>query len=57
MMSIGLVFWILMLIWLVFGIWAFRAAPTPWQPAAGSGFAFVLFFLLGVKVFGWPISG
>jgi hypothetical protein len=57
-MSIGFIFWLLMLLWLVFGIWSHRGlAPGSWPYAAGNGFAFVLFSLLGWKTFGWPISG
>ena len=54
-MTIGLVFWILMLIWLVFGLW--QAWPG-WQGwAAGNVFLFVLLFLLGWHAFGPPIHG
>lgn len=56
-MTIGFIFWLLMILWLVFGIWQFRAAPGPWPVVAGNGFAFVLFFLIGWQVFGWPIKG
>jgi hypothetical protein len=56
-MSIGFVFWLLMILWLVFGIWSYRAAPASWPFAAGNGFMFVLLFLIGWKVFGWPIAG
>jgi len=55
-MTIGFIFWLLMIIWLVFGIWSFRSTPN-WPFAAGSGLVFVLLFLLGWKVFGWPIAG
>lgn len=54
-MTIGLVFWILMLIWLVFGLWQNWPGWQGW--GAGNLFQFVLFFLLGWKVFGWPIHG
>jgi hypothetical protein len=53
-MSFGLVFWILMLLWLVFGFWN-------WYSPMGHGFAinslflFILFLLLGWKVFGAPV--
>lgn len=55
-MTIGFIFWLLMLLWLVFGIWSYRAAPN-WPYAAGNGFMFVLLFLIGWKTFGWPIAG
>ena len=56
-MSIGFIFWLLMILWLVFGIWSFRGAPPNWPFVGGSAFMFVLLFLLGWKVFGWPIAG
>lgn len=55
-MSIGLIFWVIMLVWLVFGLY------TNW-PAAGSGgraiggvvLEWILFALLGWAVFGAAI--
>lgn len=55
-MSLGLMFWILMFLWLVFWFWDWRS-PTGWGPAGHSGLAFVLFLLLGWKTFGAPIHG
>jgi len=55
-MTIGFIFWLLMLLWLVFGVWAYRSAPN-WPVAGGSVFVLVLLFLLGWKTFGWPIAG
>jgi len=59
-MKISLLFWILMLIWLVFGIWVY------WPTTTGTAIAFgfvggnlLLFFvigLLGWKVFGSPLQ-
>ncbi len=59
-MQKGLLFWILMLFWLVVGLWGF------W-PVGGAGIAFgaigwglVLFLLIGLlgwKVFGAPLQG
>jgi len=56
-MTIGFIFWLLMLLWFVFGVWTFRG--TPGAPAVwgGSVFMFILLFLVGWKVFGWPIAG
>ena len=55
-MTFGLIFWVLMLFWLVFGLWGW------YSPALGSrvwyghgAFLFVLFLLLGWKVFGAPV--
>jgi len=56
-MSIGLAFWILMLIWLVFGIaWHFGLVGT-FGPFGGALLVFILFGLLGWKVFGPPLHG
>ena len=52
MLTIGLAFWILMLVWLAFGLWSQGGG---WF--GGSAFQFILFFLLGWKVFGFPIHG
>jgi hypothetical protein len=55
-MTIGTLFWILMLIWLVFGFWAYW--PGADRRAFGGHFlVWALLFLLGWKVFGFPISG
>lgn len=56
-MTIGFIFWLLMLLGLIFGGWAWRSAPANWPFAGSSLFLFVLLFLLGWKVFGWPIAG
>jgi len=57
-MSIGFVFWLLMLLWIIF--WGVRTVhPTvlggwTW---GGDLLIFILFFLVGWHVFGWPIHG
>jgi hypothetical protein len=52
-MSFGLIFWILMLLWLIFGVWDWRSGWSYWY---GHGiFLFVLFLLLGWKTFGAPV--
>lgn len=57
-MSLGLAFWILMLLWLAFGAWqnwnAGSVGPWGW---GGSLLQFLLFVLLGWKVFGAPLHG
>lgn len=53
-MSLGLAFYILLFIWAIFGMW------WNWpnhQLVGGNLLAFVLFLLLGWKVFGPPIHG
>ena len=51
-MTLGLAYWILMLLWLVFGVW------SSWpdiKAAGGNGLLFILLVLIGWKVFGPPI--
>ena len=54
-MPLGVAFWVLMIIWLVFGFWSKRG-----QPFADWGgpylLEFVLFALLGWQVFGAAIK-
>lgn len=53
-MTIGMIFWVLMIIWLVFGFWAY----WPLSRANGPNFLlWFLLFLLGWSVFGFPIKG
>lgn len=53
-MTLGLVFWICMLIWLLFSL--YNAWPNL-NAAGGLGLQFVLFLLLGWAQFGPPIKG
>lgn len=55
-MSIGLVFWILMLLWFVFWLAGHWGAHT-YGPLGNNVFLFVLFLLLGWQLFGAPIQG
>ncbi len=56
-MQIGLMFYILMLIWLVFGFWS-NWGPTPnWPIFGGNLLLFILLLLLGWHEFGPPIRG
>lgn len=52
-MTPALCFWIVMLIWFVLGLWE---AKGQWRERAPSALLFVLLFLLGWNVFGWPIQ-
>jgi hypothetical protein len=56
-MTKGLVFWVLMLIWLVFGVaWSWRgAAFGDWGWRGHGLLVFALFVLLGWAAFGPPI--
>ena len=54
-MTIGLAFWILMLLWFVFGVWQ-TWGPNPNFPVLGGNLLlFVLLALLGWHAFGPPI--
>jgi len=53
-MTFGLLFWILMLLWLLFWLWDWRS-PTGWGPLGNTLLLFILFLLLGWKVFGAPL--
>lgn len=56
-MAMGLAFWILMLIWLVFGIALYRnMVAAPYATWGNTVLLFVLFLLLGWKVFGPPLQ-
>lgn len=57
-MTRGLVFWVLMLVWFVFGIvWHFGVIGAPYGVLGGVLLVFILFALLGWQVFGPPIHG
>jgi len=56
-MSLGLAFWILMLIWLAFSLMAFGGYGGPYVLRGSGLLLFILFALLGWKVFGKPIQG
>jgi hypothetical protein len=53
-MSRGLLFWILMILWFVFGLWA--SWPLGWG-FGSTVLLFVLLALLGWQVFGPAIKG
>jgi hypothetical protein len=60
--SIGFVFWLLMILWLVFGLyWSWPAdragGPRAFAPVGGNLMLFVLLFLVGWRAFGFPIQG
>jgi len=55
-MSLGLAFWILMLIWFVFSALVFGGfVAGTYAVGGGALLHFVLFLLLGWKVFGPPL--
>ncbi len=58
-MTIGFLFWLLMILWLVFGLWGRwpNSGAPPFVMIGGSVLEFILFFLVGWKVFGFVIQG
>lgn len=56
-MSMGLLFWVLMLFWLIFGLWTNWPAISGGQygPFGHSLLLFILLLLLGWHAFGAPI--
>jgi hypothetical protein len=57
-MTLGLAFWILMLIWLIFGVvYHGGYVGPPYGLWGHTLLLFVLFLLLGWKVFGPPLHG
>jgi len=59
-MTLGLAFWVLMILWLVLGIWwRWPATPAPaaFWPLGGDLLLFILLLLLGWHSFGPPLHG
>ncbi len=52
-MSYALAYWIIMLIWLVFGCWQNWAGG--FKAIGGNILLFVLFVLIGLQIFGKPL--
>jgi hypothetical protein len=57
-MSLQLLFWILMLIWLIFGV-AYNGGylTGPYGPWGHTLLLFILFLILGWQAFGSPVHG
>ena len=53
-MSFGLVYWILMLLWFIFGLY-WTWGPGTYHLAGGQVLLFILLLILGWKVFGSPV--
>lgn len=53
-MSIEVLFWIIMIVWIIFGVARGRGGP-PWTTWGGDLVLFVLLFLLGWAIFGFVI--
>lgn len=59
-MTIGLLFWLLMVLWLVFGLywnWPTQPGPAGFGMLGGNLLLFVLLFLLGWHCFGFIVHG
>ncbi len=58
-MAIGNFFWMIMVIWILFGAWLSREdfKAGRYAPFGGNLILFVLLFLLGWKCFGFIIQG
>lgn len=60
-MHIGLIFWVLMLLWVIFGlVLSWPTGPSAgyhvYFPVGGNLLLFILLLLLGWKTFGSPIK-
>jgi len=57
-MSLQLLFWILMLLWLVFGLWSGYIPGQPYtiRSWGGNVLLFLLFLIIGWQVFGAPVK-
>ncbi len=54
-MTIGFLFWLLIILWVIFGAVGRGLGDRYWY---GNGLlVLILLILLGIKVFGWPITG
>jgi len=55
-MAMGLIFWVLMLLWLVLGIWqGYNAGVPNHYVIGGNVMLFILLLLLGWQSFGAPV--
>jgi len=55
-MTLDVWYWLLMAIWLFFGIWRNRANADYFGWGGGLFIEFVLFIVIGVRVFGSPVK-
>jgi hypothetical protein len=57
-MTLAVLFWILMILWLVLGLWReyVPGQPYPFPRVVGNLFLFVLLVILGWQVFGGPVK-
>ena len=57
-MALNVWFWIIMLLWLLLSLWRdyVPGQPYPFWRGGGTLLAFILFAILGWKVFGSPVQ-
>lgn len=57
-MSLGVWYWIVMALWLLFGWWAEYSPghPYPWPHAGRHLLNFIVLLILGIQVFGGPVT-
>lgn len=56
-MTRELLYWVLMVLWFVLGLYEFRGAPRARWPAMGGGLVlFLVVLVLGIQVFGVPFT-
>jgi hypothetical protein len=57
-MTLAVLFWVLMIIWLVFGFWSRYVPGQPYtvKEWGGNILGFILFVILGWAVFGGPVK-
>lgn len=51
-----MLFWILMILWLLFGFWANWATPPNFRGFGGHLLLWFLLFLVGWEIFGFPVG-
>lgn len=55
-MPFGILFWVLMILWAVFWGWGYRAPDQPFARGGGYLLTFILFLIIGWKLFGPPVQ-
>lgn len=58
-MTLSFCYWLMMLLWVLFSFWwGWRTDPAGRPSVAGSGLLlFLLFLIIGLRLFGSPITG
>ena len=58
-MPIGILFWLIMILWFIFGLWwnyPSQGGPAGFGPIGGHLLLFILFFIVGWKLFGFVVQ-